>query len=82
MTAGTVNAIKGSVRRLSIEIAWSWLRYQPESQLSRWFQERFAGGGKRTRRVGIVALARRLLIALWRYLEHGVIPEGAQLKAA
>jgi len=70
------------VRTLSIEIAWSWLRYQPESQLSRWFQERFAGGGKRMRRVGIVALARRLLVALWRYLEHGVVPEGAQLKAA
>ena len=70
------------VRTLSIEIAWSWLRYQPESQLSLWFKERFAGGGKRMRRVGIVALARRLLIALWRYLDQGIIPEGAQLKTA
>lgn len=69
------------VRTLLVELAWLWLRYQPQSALSRWFNERFAGGGKRTRRIGIVALARRLLVALWRYVEHGVIPEGAQLKA-
>ena len=68
------------VRTLMVELAWSWLRYQPESQLSRWFARRFAGGGKRLRRIGIVALARRLAIALWRYLEDGVIPDGAQLK--
>jgi len=48
--------------------------------LSRWFSERFAGGGKRLRRIGIVALARRLAIALWRYLEDGLIPDGAKLK--
>jgi transposase len=70
------------VRRMMVEIAWLWLRYQPNSKLSRWFRERFAGGGARMRRVGIVALARRLLVALWRYLEEGVLPEGAQLKAA
>ena len=63
-----------------VELAWSWLRHQPESQLSRWFSERFAGGGKRLRRIGIVALARRLAIALWRYLEDGLIPDGAKLK--
>ena len=51
-----------------VELAWSWLRHQPESQLSRWFSERFADGGKRLRRIGIVALA-RLAIALWRYLD-------------
>jgi len=68
------------VRALLVEIAWYWLRYQPHSALTEWFNRRFAAGGKRMRRIGIVALARRLLIALWRYLEHGVIPEGAQLK--
>ena len=68
------------VRWLMVELAWSWLRFQPASQLSQWFNERFAGGGKRMRRIGIVALARRLAIALWRYLEHGEIPLGATLK--
>ena len=67
-------------RWLMVELAWSWLRFQPSSQLSQWFNERFAGGGKRMRRIGIVALARRLSIALWRYLEHGEIPLGATLK--
>jgi len=67
-------------RTLMVELAWSWLRYQPGSELSQWFTRRFAGGGKRLRRIGIVALARRLAIALWRYLEHGLIPQGAQLK--
>jgi transposase len=70
------------VRALLVEIAWSWLRYQPHSALSAWFNQRFAAGGSRARRIGIVALARRLLIALWRYVEHGVIPAGAQLKDA
>ena len=69
------------VRTLMVELAWSWLRYQPQSELSQWFNRRFAGGGKRMRRIGIVALARRLAIALWRYLEQGLIPQGAQLKA-
>ncbi len=68
------------VRTLMVELAWSWLRYQPQSELSQWFSRRFASGGKRLRRIGIVALARRLAIALWRYLEHGLIPDGAQLK--
>jgi transposase len=69
------------VRTLMIELSWLWLRYQPGSALSEWFQRRFAGGGKRMRRIGIVALARKLLIALWRYVTDGVIPEGAVLKA-
>jgi transposase len=68
------------VRALLVEIACYWLRYQPHSALSEWFNRRFGSGGKRMRRIGIVALARRLLIALWRYVEHGVIPQGAQLK--
>jgi transposase len=70
------------VRALAIEIAWSWLRNQPNSQLSRWYRKRFAQGGSRVRRIGIVALARKLLIALWQYGEYGVLPEGAQLKPA
>jgi transposase len=68
------------VRTLAIEIAWAWLRYQPRSKLSRWFLERFASGGSRMRRIGIVALARRLLIDLWRFLEYGMVPEGAQVR--
>ncbi|HEX2825720.1 MAG TPA: IS110 family transposase [Burkholderiales bacterium] len=70
------------LRALLVELAWLWLRHQPQSALSLWFGERFAGGGKRMRRIGIVAMARRLLVALWRYVQHGVIPAGAQLKAA
>jgi transposase len=68
------------IRTLMIQIAWGWLRYQPHSALSVWFNTRFALGGKRMRRIGIVALARRLLIALWRYVQRGVIPESASLK--
>jgi transposase len=67
------------VRGMAIEIAWCWLRYQPDSELTHWFDKKF-GHSKRTRKSGIVALARRLLVALWRYLEMGVIPAGAQFK--
>ena len=66
---------------MAIQMAWTWLRYQPESKLSQWFRERFGNGGSRQRRIGIVALARKLLVSLWRFLETGVIPEGAILKA-
>jgi transposase len=69
------------VRSLLIELAWGWLRFQPESVLAQWYQKRFAGGGTRLRRIGIVALARKLLIALWRYVEHDQLPAGAILKA-
>lgn len=69
------------VRTLCVEIAWQWLRYQPESQLSKWFEARFSKGGGRSRRLGIVALARKLLVALWRYTEFGLVPEGALMKA-
>lgn len=68
------------IRAIAIEIAWGWLRHQPDSALSQWYQERFGHGNSRMRRIGIVALARKLLIALWRYLETGEIPEGAMLK--
>jgi transposase len=68
------------VRGMVVEIAWLWLRLQPRSKLSQWYQRRFGGGNKRARKVGIVALARKLLIALWRYGEHGELPEGAEEK--
>jgi transposase len=73
---------RGRIRALSIQISWGWLRYQPQSKLSKWFWERFGHGGKRMRKIGIVAVARKLLIDLWRYLESGVIPEGARLRTA
>ncbi len=69
------------VRAMAIEIAWGWLRFQPHSALSQWYQRKFGSGSKRVRKIGIVALARKLLIELWRFLETGVIPEGAELKA-
>lgn len=65
------------VRWMMIELAWGWLRYQPESELSRWYQRRFAAGNPRLRKVGIVAVARKLLVALWKYLETGEVPAGA-----
>ncbi|MCB2262143.1 MAG: transposase [Candidatus Thiosymbion ectosymbiont of Robbea hypermnestra] len=70
------------VRALLIQLAWLWLRYQPDSKHSRWFQERFGGGSKRQRRIGIVALARRLLLDLWRFVAAGVVPVGARMKRA
>jgi transposase len=68
------------VRWLLVELSWRWLRLQPDSELTRWFNQRFAAGSKRTRRIGIVALARRLAVALWRYAQHGEVPAGATLK--
>jgi transposase len=78
---GITKAGNPNVRWLAIEIAWSWLRYQPESALTLWYNDRFAAGSSRIRRIGIVALARRLLIELWRFLETGVLPEGARTKS-
>ncbi|CAB3809822.1 hypothetical protein LMG27177_06925 [Paraburkholderia fynbosensis] len=72
------------VRALLTELAWSWLRYQPGSALTQWFHQRTQGTqlNRRSRRIAIVAVARRLAISLWRNLKDGVIPEGAQLKSA
>ena len=67
------------LRTMAVEIAWCWLRYQPNSALSKWYQKRFARGSSRQRRIGIVALARKLLVGLWRYLETGEVPDGAEL---
>lgn len=70
---------RASLRKLMIQLAWGWQRFQPDSELTRWFKRRF-GKGKRNRRIGITALARKLLVALWRYAEHGEVPEGARFK--
>ena len=78
---GITRAGNKHVRRVMVQLAWSWLRYQPNSALAQWYQRRFGDGGRRMRRIGIVALARKLLIALWRLVKDGVIPEGAVVKA-
>lgn len=77
---GISKAGNNRIRALMIELGWSWLRYQPNSDLSKWFDKRF-NHSKRFRKIGIVALARRLLIAIWRYVTTGELPKGAQLKA-
>lgn len=66
------------MRKMAVEIAWCWLRYQPNSALSQWYQSRFGSGTSRQKRVGIVAVARKLVVALWKYLEWGEVPEGAE----
>lgn len=85
--SGTTNREQGIskagnrwIRGMVVEIAWLWLRYQPQSELSRWYERRYGHGNSRMRRIGIVALARKLLIELWRYLETGTPPAGALLK--
>lgn len=77
---GLVRSGLPAVRRIAIELAWAWRRYQPTSALTQWYAHRFERGGAVTRRIGIVALARRVVIALWRYVHHGLVPEGALLK--
>jgi len=78
---GISKAGNARVRHLMTELAWRWLRFQPQSALAEWYQRRFGHGTKRMRRVGIVALARKLLIALWKYGAHDQLPEGAILTA-
>jgi transposase len=68
-------------RCAAVELAWLWLRYQPESRLSRWFHERVGEARGRFKRIMIVALARKLMMALWRYLASGIVPEDAAVKA-
>lgn len=68
------------MRGIAIDLAWLWLRQQPQSELTLWYNRRFASGGPRLRKIGIVALARKLVIALWRYADFGEIPKGALLK--
>jgi transposase len=69
------------VRGVAIDLAWLWLRCQPQSELTQWFNQRFAREGPRLRKIGIIALARKLVIALWRYADFGEIPKGALLKS-
>lgn len=71
----------GRLRTAMIEYAWGWVRYQPDSELTKWFNERFALGSARSRKKGIVALARKLIIALWKYVEFDEIPAGAKFKS-
>jgi len=75
---GISKAGNARLRKLLVELAWGWLHYQPDSKLTQWYYERFAKGNKRSRKVGIVALARKLLVALWRLAAHGELPQGAE----
>ena len=74
---GISHAGLARVRAIAVELAHTWRRYQPQSALTQWFEQRFGAGGRRSRKVGIVALARRLIIALWRYSRTGQVPAGA-----
>ena len=76
---GISRAGSGHARAVMIETAWLWIKHQPKSALSRWFVERTAGQSKRVRKIMIVAVARKLAIALWRYVELGLVPQGAIL---
>jgi transposase len=79
---GISKAGNGRLRAALVELAWMWLRYQPNSALSKWFLARVGDGRGRMRKVMIVAMARKLLVALWRFCQHGVLPDGAELKTA
>lgn len=79
---GIAKAGNPRARKAMIELSWLWLHHQPDSALSQWFRERVGDKKGRVRRIAIVAMARKLAVALWRYLETGVIPEGAVLKRA
>ncbi len=79
---GISKAGNPKARTIMIELAWLWLRHQPDSPLSTWFRERVRTLKGRIRRITIVAMARKLLIALWRYVETGVVPTGAVLKSS
>ena len=76
---GISRAGNARLQAVSIQLAWNWVRWQPQSALTQWYLANF-GKGKRVRRIGIVAVARKLMIALWRYVTLGVVPEGATLK--
>ena len=78
---GSATAGQRHIRALAIESAWAWRRFQPTSALAQWDERRCGAGSARRRQLGMVALARQLLIALWRFLKIGVLPEGAVLKA-
>jgi transposase len=79
---GISKAGNPKARTIMIELAWMWLRFQPNSALSIWFRERVGSAKGRIRRIAIVAVARKLLISLWRYLETGQVPTGVVLNAS
>lgn len=76
---GISRAGNARLQAVSIQLAWNWVRWQPLSPLTQWYEAHF-GKGKRLRRIGIIAVARKLVIALWRYVTTGVVPAGAILK--
>ncbi len=78
---GVSKAGNPRLRTTLIQLAWLWLRYQPDSALAGWFRERVGALAGRTRRIAIVAMARKLLVGLWRYVKTGVVPEGVAFKA-
>jgi transposase len=78
---GISRAGNARLQAVSIQLAWNWVRWQPHSALTQWYQAKF-GTGKRARRIGIVAVARKLVIALWRYVTQGLVPTGAILTRA
>lgn len=78
---GISRAGNARLQAISIQLAWNWVQWQPQSALTQWYQTNF-GKGKRARRIGIVALARKLVIALWRYVTAGTVPTGAIMKVA
>jgi transposase len=78
---GISRAGNNRLQSISIQLAWNWVHWQPHSALTQWYRAQF-GTGKRARRIGIVAVARKLMIALWRYVTTGVVPAGAILKVA
>jgi transposase len=79
---GLARAGNGRVRRAMLQLAWRWLRFQKDSALTRWFRERTADGRAGIRKTMIIALARKLLVALWRYVHDGVVPQGVVLNKA
>ena len=78
---GISRAGRGQVRGTMMQAAWLWIKHQPKSTLTRWFLERTMGQGGRIKRIMIVAVARKLAIALWRFLEHGLVPQGAIMRS-
>ena len=78
---GITRAGNARARRMAIELAWLWLRHQPTSALAVWYRTRVGAMTGRIRRIALVALARKLIVALWRYLQSGTVPQGATLKA-
>ncbi len=77
---GISKAGRTELRRVAVQLGWGWLRWQRDSALTKWFHQRFGHAGGRSRRIGIVAVARKLLIALWHFVTRGVVPDGAALK--